>query len=438
MEISSVVKVESKIKKLLAIVRSTFDEINEIKKRHSDSEYSLSDCLMSALAIFTFKMPSLLSFEKCKETEIIKHNLGTLFGVKKTPSDTYLREKLDDVDLKNLRKAFKEVFATLQRDKQLESFVFLDGYYLVGSDGTGFFSSPEIHCENCCVKQHHDGTKTYYHQMLGAVLLHPDKKEVIPLCPEPILKSDGSKKNDCERNASKRLLSDFRREHPHLKTIIVEDALASNGPHIQELKKFDIRFILGVKPDGNKALFEWLKGISLSEHVKQEEDRTYHLRFINDVPLNDVNKNLMVNFLEVIEIGPDGTQKHFTWITDIFITRENVFTLMRGGRARWHIENETFNTLKNQGYHFEHNFGHGYKNLSSVFGMLMFLAFLIDQAQQLCCPLFRAALEKEGGKSYLWDKLRGLISFFLIRSWDEIFHSIARACFGGYLVPDTS
>ena len=60
-----------------------------------------------------------------------------------------------------------------------------------------------------------NGTITYYHQMLGAVLVHPDRSEVFPLAPEPILKQDGARKNDCERNAAKRLLTDLRREHPH-------------------------------------------------------------------------------------------------------------------------------------------------------------------------------------------------------------------------------
>ena len=75
-------------------------------------------------------------------------------------------------------------------------------------------------------------------------------------------------------------------------------------------------------------------------------------------------------------------------------------TLMRGARARWKIENETFNTPKNQGYHFEHNFGHAYQHLSTVFAYLMLLAFLLDQVQQHCCGLFQQALAKEGYKRY--------------------------------------
>ena len=68
--------------------------------------------------------------------------------------------------------------------------------------------------------------------------------------------------------------------------------------------------------------------------------------------------------------------------------------MVRGGRARWKIENETFNTLKNQGYQFGHNFGHGKQNLSTIFVMLMMLAFLVDQTQELCCPLFQAVRQE--------------------------------------------
>jgi len=69
----------------------------------------------------------------------------------------------------------------------------MDGHYLLPIDGTGIFYSEKIHCKQCCEKHHKDGRITYYHQMLAAVLVHPDQKEVFPLCPEPILKQDGTK-----------------------------------------------------------------------------------------------------------------------------------------------------------------------------------------------------------------------------------------------------
>jgi len=74
---------------------------------------------------------------------------------------------------------------------------------------------------------------------------------------------------------------------------------------------------------------------------------------------------------------------------------------MRGGRARWRIENETLNTLKKQGYHLEQNYGHDEQNLSVVLAVLMMLTFLVDKVQQLCWPLFQAAWHKMKTKCHL-------------------------------------
>jgi hypothetical protein len=106
------------------------------------------------------------------------------------------------------------------------------------------------------------------------------------------------------------------------------------------------------------------------------------------------------------------------------VTKGTVYQLMRGGRARWRIENETFNTLKNQGYHFEHNFGHGYQHLSVVFAVLMMLAFLVDQVQQLCCPLFQAVWAKLGSKRRLWERMRALFYDYALDSMRHLFEAL--------------
>ena len=148
------------------------------------------------------------------------------------------------------------------------------------------------------------------------------------------------------------------------------------------------------------------------------------LSFINDVPLNESNQDLRVNWLHCYEIGPDGEERTWTWVTDLKISRQNARCLVKGGRCRWKIENETFNTLKNQGYHFEHNYGHGKKNLSVVFAMLMMLAFLVDQVQQLCCPLFKAVRKKLTSKRALWDNLRSHFRHFVFRSMRHLYEVI--------------
>ena len=441
-------KIHLSAKGLIDRARTVFQKVKEPARggQGKQKEISISDCLISALAVFKLKYPSLLQFDDEKEEEHVAQNLKNLFGLENTPSDTYMRERLDEVDPKELRPAFTSVFSALQRGKELEKFVYLDGKYLLLNDGTGFFSSKTIHCKNCCEKHHrNDGSTTYYHQILAAVIAHPDLKEVIPICPEPIMKEDGKAKNDCERNAAVRLLKDFRREHPHLPVIIVEDALSANGPHLKLLKDMNMNFITVVKPDGNKTLFDWVEGFDWGENQSQwdasqgshffvdQEGKTHQFRYVNSVPLNDAHQELKVNFLEYWEIDSEGRQLyHNTWITDIQISQENALKIAQGGRARWHIENETFNTLKNQGYHFEHNFGHGYKHLSTVFTMLMMLAFLIDQAEQLCCGLFQGALKKlKFKKSRLWRYIRGFFDLYVISSWEILYKAIINGGKGG-------
>ena len=103
-----------------------------------------------------------------------------------------------------------------------------------------------------------NGQTGYSHQMLGAALVHPDRKEVIPLCPEPIINQDGDTKNDCERNASRRWRKRFRQEHPHLPVIVVEDGLAANAPHLRDLREAHVHYIIGVKPGDHAFLFQHL------------------------------------------------------------------------------------------------------------------------------------------------------------------------------------
>jgi hypothetical protein len=408
------------------LIQSVFNKLKKIKDpSNRNGKISITDCLMSCLAIFSLKYPSLLQYEIEKKEFKTFENFKRLYLVKNPPSDTYMRERLDPINPESLRPAFKEIFSLIQRGKNLESYQYLDDYYLLSIDGTGHFSSEKVHCKNCCIKKHRTGKQTYYHQMLGAVMVHPEKKPVIPFCPEPIQKKDGDNKNDCERNASKRLLEDLRREHPHLKIMIVEDSLASNAPHIKLIEKLSMRYIIGAKPKDHVFLFDWVKHSEKNEFEYTDKNGTHHkFSFVNNVPLNDSHSDLKVNFLEYWETDKKEKVKHFTWVTNVEISINNVSKLMRGARARWRIENETFNTLKNQGYNFEHNFGHGKENLCSVMGLIMMLAFLIDQTQLLCCRLFQKA--KNGNSFFrLWDIMRSFFRFFDISSWDDLFYRIA-------------
>ncbi len=408
---------------LFRLVRSSFANITDA--RGEEVEIPLTDALMSAFAMFSLKSPSLLAFDKQR----IEGNLETIYGIPRAPCDTRMRERLDPVSPESLRPSFTSVFRQLQRGKALEDMVFLDGHYLVALDGTGYFSSPTIHCASCLQKVHRNGSITYYHQMLGAALIHPDFREVIPLMPEPIIKQDGTEKNDGERNAAKRFIAKLRQDHPHLKFIITEDSLSSNAPHIETLHDHGCHYILGVKEGDHAYLFKQVQAAEEAGRVTSYDrhDRAagvvHRFRFVNDMPLNESRSDVRVNFIEYWEVSPDKVQ-HFSWVTDFRVNTSNVYKLMRGGRARWKIENETFNTLKNQGYNFDHNYGHGEQNLSVVLAVLMMLAFLVDQTQQRCCAVFRAVWEKLGSKRLLWERMRALFFAYALESMRQLLEAL--------------
>ena len=399
--------------------------------RTGNGKHSLTDALMSGFAMFSLKDSSLLEFDERRSAT--PHNLKTIYGIGNIPCDTTMREILDVVDPNDLRPLFKDGFRALQRGKALEQMVFMDGYYLLNLDGTGFFSSKKLHSDACMEKVNSKtGEITYYIQAVGAVLVHPDHRVVIPLCPEMIIRQDGETKNDCERNAIKRLLKKLKRDHPHLKLIINEDGLSSNAPHIKNLEEYNHKYILGVKEGDHAFLSNYIdqtveNGEAIEVDFPDEKDAnvTHYFRIVYNAPLNKSNQDCRVTFIEYWEDNVAGGKLlKFSWVTNLDITRENVYKFMRGARARWKIENETFNTLKNQGYHFGHNYGLGKKNLSEVFVMLMMLAFLIDQIMQLCCPLFNAAWKKWKTKKSLWEKVRIHFHAYLMDTMEELYRSL--------------
>jgi len=274
------------------------------------------------------------------------------------------------------------------------------------------------------------------------VIVHPDRKEVLPLFPEAITRQDGATKNDCEATAGKRLFKQIREAFQDWPLRGVEDSLSANGPHINLLKELNIGYIISVKPEGQDSLFAEVKNRVLNGQCEEfevlGEDKILRgYRWIHDIPLNKSHPDLLVNFLDYWEIR-DGKEYNFSWVTDIKLKANNVDLVMKGGCSRWHIENQVFNTLKNQDYAFEHNFGQGEQHLATVFAMLMMLAFLIDQVQEYGCAFFQATRQRFHSRTSLWIKMKGLFTEFFIESWEVLWRAIIYGHCGGVLQPNTS
>ncbi len=390
--------------------------------------HSVHDVFMSAFAMMFFQDPSLLQFQKRLEDEIHTSNLRTLFQVSSVPGDTAMRELIDSYDSEGLAPLFDDFFRPLQRMKHLEPFRVLGDHYAITIDASGYFSSGAIGCPSCLRKKT-KGHTLFEHWIVQAACVHPEKRQVIPLAPEEVKNTDGTGTQDCEIKAGKRLIARLRRSHPRLKTIVVADSLYSKQPFIEALAQAQMRYILVAKEEDHTVLTEYVQGArSLKETshltVRDSKGRRHDYEWVGGVPLNGKDGAVCVNWFSY-ELHDRGKRTyHNAWVTDLTVDEKNIEELVRIGRCRWKIENETFNTLKNQGYHIEHNFGHGVKHLSFNFFLLNLLAFFMHQIFELTDATYQALRRKFGSKRNLWDHLRTSLNIVLFPDWETFFRRL--------------
>jgi hypothetical protein len=418
----------TKMKKHLcfeALLESLSKHLNNIEdpRVQGRCEYSLHDAAMSAFACMFFQDPSLSEFQRRMEETKHENNLENIFGVKKIPKESQLRDIVDDIESESFRPIFSDFLTRLQRGKQLEEYQVLPGLYSCVIDGVYYHSSEKVHCEKCLTRTHKNGTVTYHHASLQGAITHTDKRQVIPVMPEPIANSDGDKKQDCEINAAKRFIKKLKQDHPKLGFIIVGDGLFSKTPMINAVVSEGMHYLFVAKPKDHTYMMEWLgEFCSLPEvEIRDERGRIHRYRYKNAVPLNGSASATLVNYIHYDLTNEAGkvTFKN-SWVTDIEINDSNVVQLAKSGRSRWKIENECFNTLKNQGYSLNHNFGHGKEHLSHNMYLFTLLAFYFHQIFELSDPAYQLCRKTFVSKTMLWNEFRVVIRYFIFDSWNDV------------------
>ena len=404
------------------------------RRQQTKVQHTIHDVVMSGFAMMYFQDPSLLQFQRRLREEQGNDNLSTIFKIETIPEDTQMRKILDGVDPGEFRPGFKSYLHRLQRGKHLEQYRLFDGSYLCVTDGSGYFSSSEVNCPGCLTKNHKNGTTTYQHQILMSAIAHPDLRQVLPLMPEEICNSDGTEKQDCEINAGKRFIRKLRRDHPNLKITLGWDGISSKQPLIEMAREERMNFLFVAKPADHTIMMEWhaeqkKMGEVKTKTITDEQGRTHVYEWINQVPLNGNKDTVMVNFFqyEMIAETKKGDREvvyRNSWVTDFEVSSLNIVDLVKAGRCRWKIENECFNTLKNQGYSLEHNYGHGQQHLSFNFLLLTLFAFYCHQVAELTDGLYQAVRKKCGSKREMWETIRASIKFFIFDSMQMLFEFV--------------
>jgi len=413
--------------RLVEHLRSVVERFPD-ERTGSETVYSMADAALGAFSVFFTQSPSFLDFQRTLQVVKGCNNALSLFGITQIPSDNQTRNLLDPVPPGAVFPVFAAVVDALHDGGHLQAYRSINGDLLVAMDGTQYFSSAKIHCPQCSVTEHSNGTTIYSHSVVTPVIVAPGNPRVIPLEPEFITPQDGHEKQDCENAAAKRWLGQFGARYRPLGITILGDDLYCKQPVCEAIRQEGLNFILVCKPDSHKTLYEWVAGLAATGDVQTltverrqgKHSYTDSYRFVSQVPLRDGNDALEVNWCELTTTRHDGKVVYQNaFATNHAITAANVAEIVRAGRARWKVENENNNTLKTKGYNLTHNFGHGKQHLSALLATLNLLAFLFHTLLELLDSSYQCLRQFLPRKTF-FDDLRALTRYLCFDSWEAL------------------
>jgi len=418
-----------KFQEMLDGMRESLEGVPE-HRTGQNTRYRIADAGLAAFTVFYMQSPSFLAHQRDMQRNKGQNNAQGLFGVQQIPSDGQIRNLLDPVDPGQLREPFWEIYQQLEAGGHLDKYCGVDETRLISLDGSQYFSSQEIHCPNCHVSVRDE--ETYYaHMVMMAVVCAPEQARVVCLDPEFITPQDGHEKQDCEQQSIKRWVKrNAERFEPWSVTILADD-LHCHQPLCELLREHQMHFIMTCKPDSHQAVYEELallervKGAISTKVVRKWNGRYYErwvYRWAEQLPLRGDAKTLMIYWCE-LTISNESTGKqlyHNAWATDHTLDEERVVEVVADGRSRWKVENEGLNVLKNRGYNFEHNYGHGQQYLSMVLLTLLLLAFLFHTALDFSCLIYQAVRRELVARRTFFNDLRALSRYLYFPSWDHM------------------
>jgi hypothetical protein len=414
---------------MLGSLRRSLERVPE-HRTGRNIQYQIVDAGLGAFSVFYMQSPSFLAHQRHMQQHQGQNNAHSLFGVEAIPCDEQIRNLLDPVSPSHLYAPFWEIYERLEASDSLDKYRGIGGTRLCSLDGTQYFGSQAIHCPNCTVHMR-EGQPHYMHMVLAAVLVAPGQKQVIALDPEFITPQDGHDKQDCEQQAIKRWVKRHVPRFAPWQVTILTDDLHSHQPLCQLLLEHKLHFIMTCREESHQALYREVELLARVQdgiesmtvrhwNGRYHEQRTY--RWVEQVPVRAGADALAVNWCEITIVREDTGRQlyHNAWITSHELTEETVVEVAAAGRAHWKVENENFNVLKNHGYSFEHNYGHGQQHLSTVLLTLLLLAFLFHTVLRLSCCQYQAIREELGARRTFFNDLRALTRYLYFSGWDQL------------------
>lgn len=399
------------------------------KRTGQNVQYEVNDAAQGAFAIFFMQSGSFLAGQRHLRQAKGKSNAETVFKVERIPTDTHIRNLLDPVNPSEFSEEYRYLLEQMAESGYLSQWYVMDRRLAFSLDGVYYFSSKKISCSKCQRHEHEGGT-VYLHSAITPVVVAPGQPHVLPYVPEFIRPQDGTEKQDCEINAAKRWVEQEGASLRQYRAILLGDDLYSRQPLCQVVLNQGCDFIFVAHRDSHPALYAVVDAVAnlgrlttiSHRHWNGRYGEIWTYRFLNEVPLRSGDDALLVNWCDLHITHEDTGEILYRneWITSLVLKEENTPEVVACGRARWKSENENNNVLKNQGYHIDHNFGHGQEHLATTLLTLNLLAFLIHTIAQVADLIYQQIRRALGARRTFFNDVEALMRYLIFPDWHTL------------------
>jgi len=414
---------------LIAYLNRAIAQMEDPRQARNGTKYSLKDTVLAAFSVFFMQSESFLDYQRHLESHHGNSNAQSLFGMMRVPSVPQIRNILDGIPATALSGVFHWVYQALKREGHLKPFEYLGGLLIV-LDGTQYFNSHQLHCEQCSSRSHKNGRVSYFHSVILSVIVTPGQSQVISLAPEFLTPQDGCEKQDSEVAAAKRWVATHGAELRGQPVTLLGDDLYSHQPMCETIIAAGMDFSFTCLPTSHPALYERLQDLERLGEVKtltleqwnKSSKEVYRYRYVNQIPLRGAQPALNVNWCELVVTRQSDSKILYenTFVTRHQINEQSVALVTAAGRCRWKTENENHNVLKTKGYHLEHNFGHGQAHLAAGLLTLNLLAFLFHTVFHLTDRSYQQIRQKRGTRKGFFQDIVSLTKYLLFENWQSL------------------
>ena len=404
-----------------------FSQLPDTRKGQG-KEYSIEELLMGGLSLFLFKSGSRNQLNNHRSDGYFSEHYRRMFRLR-LPHQDAVFDLLCALPHEALEQVKMDLMSELFAQKWLRDYRLLVQYYMVAVDATGVVSFKERHCEHCLTKTK-KGKTTYFHYVIEAKLV-TQSGLAISLASEWIENPSGDfDKQDCERKAFIRLAAQLKKQFPRLPICILADGLYPYENAFKVCEANEWKFIFVLQEGSLKTVQEALtltrrrnpvaeaytanKGWRIKEEYRCQTSIEYYKNYtLNWVQYRET-RTKMKKTKPNEKLPPSQPQlppptKTFCceYVTNLLPDKENIREIGSGGRLRWKIENEGFNTQKCGGYELEHKFArksyNGLKNYYTLLQIAHAINQLIEKGKEITAIL---KLRPKETIHNLWYKLK--------------------------------